>query len=177
MNRKIKIKSKLILNNAEIPRSPRQEVWATHAQKRNRPGKRKKPVLFQQWPLDRKYLYLSYCWWKATCPFYAARWLTLPLVAGHICWQQPILKVPNGFLKPRLKTPKLDISNPKRTNEFQHLTWEKHLFSNSPGRHFLTTEFVRKSQNEIELKLKDILVSFLQKFLYSLHWPGKKTAK
>ena len=31
---------------------------------------------------ELKTLYHSCCWWRATCPFYAARWLTFPLVAA-----------------------------------------------------------------------------------------------
>ena len=35
---------------------------------------------------------ISCCWWKATCPFYAARWLTFPRVANVFVTSNPRLK-------------------------------------------------------------------------------------
>ena len=63
--------------------------------------------------------------------------------------------------KPRLKKTNLDISIPKTTGEFQCLIWEKRRFSNSPGRYFPHNGVRAKIPNEIKLKLKDILNSFL----------------
>ena len=126
----------------KLPEVPYRKYGRRMRKEKEMSWQKKETRSLQQRLLGWKHLYLSCCWWKATCPFYTARWLTFPLVAAVFVTNNPWLKTPNdGLIKPRLKNTEFWHIN----SEFQCLIWQKQRFSNSPGSHFLTTEFVRKS--------------------------------
>ena len=98
----------------KLPETPTENISDACAKKRNRTGKGKKPVLFQQWPLGWQHLYLSCCWWRARVRFYVARWLTFPLVAVASVTSNPRQKTSNiGLIKPRLKNTEFGHINPE----------------------------------------------------------------
>ena len=55
--------------------------------------------------------------------------------SSRLCKQQPILKAPNGLITHYYKHRLWTYQAPKTTSTFQHLIWEKQLYSNGSGRH------------------------------------------
>ena len=52
----------IIKNMQKLPEAPDRKKGDACAMKRNRPGKRKNLVLFQQWPAEWQHLNLSCLW-------------------------------------------------------------------------------------------------------------------
>ena len=77
--------------------------------KRDRPDKRRKLILFQQWPAEWQHLNLLYCWWKVTWPLESTTLANLSLVAADSVNSMPkYKKYQNGPIELRTETMDLD---------------------------------------------------------------------